>query len=58
MERGIQCLSMWGKLVGYRWVYAMKLNLDGSLALFKARLVAKGYPNAGSWLLGDILPRV
>ena len=30
-------------LVGYRWLYKLKLNSDGSIARYKARLVAKGF---------------
>ena len=29
--------------VGYRWMYNLKYNADGSLERYKARLVAKGY---------------
>ncbi|GAA0141073.1 transmembrane signal receptor [Lithospermum erythrorhizon] len=29
--------------VGCKWVFAVKTNPDGSIALLKARLVAKGY---------------
>ena len=31
------------KAIGYRWVFAMKVNLDGLVARLKACLVAKGY---------------
>ena len=31
------------KTVGCNWVFAIKVNLDGSIARLKARLVAKGY---------------
>ena len=31
------------KTIGYRWVFAINFNLDGSVARLKARVVAKGY---------------
>ena len=31
------------KAIGSRWVYKIKLNVDGSLERYKARLVVKGY---------------
>ena len=31
------------KAIGCRWVFAVKFNLDGSVARLKARLVTKGY---------------
>ena len=31
------------KTIGCRWVFAVKVNLDGSIARLKARLVGKGY---------------
>ena len=31
------------KVIGCRWVFAMKVNLDGSTTRLKARLVIKGY---------------
>ena len=30
-------------VVGYRWVYKIKTNYDGSIEQFKPRLVEKGY---------------
>ena len=31
------------KLVGCKWVFAVKYKADGSLERYKARLLAKGY---------------
>ena len=31
------------KPIGFRWVYKVKYNVDGSINQYKARLVAKGY---------------
>ena len=31
------------KAVGYRWIYIVKYQADGTLDQYKARLVAKGY---------------
>ena len=31
------------KTIGCRWVFIVKVNLDGSIGRLKARLVAKGY---------------
>ena len=31
------------KIVGCKWVFAVKIKGDGSLEQYKARLVAKGY---------------
>ena len=36
-------LPVRNKVIGCRWVFTMKVNLDGSIALLKVRLVAKGY---------------
>ena len=36
-------LPLGKSVVGYRWVYKIKSNSDGSIELFKARLVTKGY---------------
>ena len=37
------CLPIGKKVIGYRWVFTMKVNPDGSIARLKACLVAKGY---------------
>jgi hypothetical protein len=31
------------KLIGCKWVFRRKYNIDGSIQTFKARLVAKGF---------------
>ena len=31
------------KLIGCKWIFRRKCNIDGSPQTFKARLVAKGY---------------
>ena len=31
------------KAIGYKWVFAIKINPDGYVARLKAHLVAKGY---------------
>jgi hypothetical protein len=35
-----QCAS---NLVGYKWIFRVKHNSDGSVSRYKARLVAKGF---------------
>ena len=45
------CSSIRKELVGYRRVYAMKINLDVSLAHSKARLVAKSIPRCMEWII-------
>jgi hypothetical protein len=34
--------------IGYKWVYTVKVNLDGFVELLKARLVAKQYTRSYS----------
>ncbi|GKC77492.1 retrovirus-related pol polyprotein from transposon TNT 1-94 [Tanacetum coccineum] len=36
-------LPIYKKLIGYKWVFSVKMNPDGLIARLKARLVAKGY---------------
>ena len=36
-------LPAWKKAIGCRWMFIVKVNLDGSIARWKACLVAKGY---------------
>jgi hypothetical protein len=31
------------KIIGWKWVYKVKHNVDGFVSRYKARLVAKGY---------------
>ena len=31
------------KIIGYKWVFKVKHNADGSVERYKSRLVAKGY---------------
>ena len=31
------------KVIGCKWMFAVKMNLDGAVARLKAHLVAKGY---------------
>ena len=37
------CLLAGKKAIGCRWVFTVKVNPDGSIAMLKACLVAKGY---------------
>lgn len=30
-------------IIGVKWIYTLKLNVDGNIAKHKARLIAKGY---------------
>ena len=42
------CFTRRGKLVGCKWVFKEKTDMDGNVNVFKARLVAKGF-YATSW---------
>ncbi|RVX01807.1 Retrovirus-related Pol polyprotein from transposon TNT 1-94 [Vitis vinifera] len=48
------------KVVGYKWVFVVKVNPDGSVARLKARLVARGYAQSygldikNAFLHGDL----
>ena len=33
------------KSIGFKWLFAIKVNLNGLIACLKARLEAKGYPH-------------
>jgi len=39
----LQDLSPKHKVVGSKWVYKLKLDIDGLVACYKARLVANGF---------------
>lgn len=43
ITHGSQLLPLDKNVVGCKWVFAIKVNPDGSVARLKARLVAKGY---------------
>ena len=45
------------KVIGCRWVFTVKANPDGSIALLKARLVVKGYiPRPMAWTISTLFP--
>ena len=45
-------------VVGYKWVLAIKVGLDGTIDRLKARLVAKGYTQIFGLDYGDIFSLV
>ena len=44
------------KVIGCHWVFAVKVNPDGSVARLKARLVAKGYAQTYGVDYSDTFP--
>ncbi|RVW84739.1 Retrovirus-related Pol polyprotein from transposon RE1 [Vitis vinifera] len=42
------------KVVGCKWVFAVKVNPDGSVARLKARLVARGYAQTYGWMIHQL----
>ena len=46
------------KTIGCRWVFIVKVNLDGSIGRLKARLVAKGYAQTYGVDYSDTFSRV
>ena len=46
-------LSTGKKAIGCHWIFAVKVNLDASVACLKARLVAKGYAQTYSLEYSD-----
>jgi hypothetical protein len=45
-------------IVGFRWVFTIKVGLDGTVDRLKARLVAKGYTQIFGLDYGDTFPPV
>ena len=41
--RNLVSLPIGKQAIGYKWVFTIKMNPNGSVARLKARLVAKGY---------------
>ena len=50
------CLPVGKKVIGCRWVFTVKVNLDGFVARLKARFVAKGYAQTYSVDYSDTFP--
>ncbi|RVW19501.1 Retrovirus-related Pol polyprotein from transposon TNT 1-94 [Vitis vinifera] len=42
------------KVVGCKWVFAVKVHPDGSVARLKARLVARGYAQTYGWMIHQL----
>lgn len=45
-------------IIGGKWVFRIKKNLDGSAQRYKARLVAKGYKQVAGFDFSKIFCRV
>ena len=46
------------KVIGCRWVFTVKINLDRSITKPKTHLVAKGYAQTYGWIILILFPRL